>query len=40
MVRANGVVVHTQALDQTGRVDATFELPKQAPPTGFTRLLP
>ncbi len=30
MVRANGVVVHTQALDQTGRVDATFELPKQA----------
>lgn len=30
MVRANGVVVHTQALDQTGRLDATFDLPKQA----------
>lgn len=29
MVRANGIVVHTQALDQTGRLDTTFDLPTE-----------
>lgn len=30
LVRSNGVVVYSQALDRTGRLDTTFELPKRA----------
>lgn len=29
MVRANGTVVHTQALDASGHLDASFDLPQQ-----------
>lgn len=32
MVRANGVVVYTRALDHTGRLDATFDVPARALP--------